>query len=128
MPAYQCGLLACRAIIHANKCLLFEPSSASSRKFLDLLCGRLHQESAQRHPQHTQSEDDIPDSIEEAKPPPFELEVLEAALMVATGAACPLPILCDQRKCQAIIFCMSLVLDIRVLPQAAGVGRSEAHE
>ncbi|CAK0763203.1 hypothetical protein CVIRNUC_003034 [Coccomyxa viridis] len=74
-----------RAIIHANKCLLFEPSSASSRKFLDLLCERLRQESAQRHPQHTQSEDDIPDSIEEAKPPPFELEVLEAALMVATG-------------------------------------------
>ena len=120
--------MACRAIIHAKKCLLFEPSSASSRKFLDLLCERLRQESAQRHPQHTQSEDDIPDSIEEAKPPPFELEVLEAALMVATGAACPFPILSDQRKCQPVIFCMWLVLDIRVLPLAAGVGQSEAHE
>ena len=77
---------ACRAIIHANKCLLFEPNSASSRKFLDLLCGRLRQENAPR-PQHTQSDDDIPFPIEEERPPPFELEVLEAALMVATGGA-----------------------------------------
>ena len=75
---------ACRAITHANKCLLFEPNSASSRKFLDILVGRLRQENAPRQ-EHAQSDEDIPFPVEEEKPPPFELEVLEAALMVATG-------------------------------------------
>ena len=75
---------ACRAVIHADKCLLFEPSSASSRKFLDILCDRLRQEGAPRPGHGLSSDDDIPFPTEE-KPPPFELEVLEAALMVATG-------------------------------------------
>ncbi|CAL8467778.1 g7316 [Coccomyxa elongata] len=68
-----------RSVIRADKCLLFEPNSVCSQKFLDILCPRL-----QAAEGHERQQNSIY-SQDEEKPPPFELEILEAALMVATG-------------------------------------------
>ena len=78
-----------RAIIRADRCLLFEPNSACSRKFLDIVCQRLQDHEAARSMRgrnHNGAQDIIFPQDEE-NPPPFELEILEAALMVATGAS-----------------------------------------
>ena len=40
----------CRAIVAAKKCLLFEPASASSRKFLEVAAPRLQASEARRAP------------------------------------------------------------------------------
>lgn len=119
-----------RAIIGASKCLLFEPASVSSRKFLDILAPRLQAAAGAREEASlleaaaggagggwggrirgkraveaaaaaararaaggggggstATSSGELSDAaIEEgARPPPFELEALEAALVVATG-------------------------------------------
>lgn len=79
-----------RTIIAADKCLLFEPSSPCSRKFLNLVTPRLAASESLRISQayraaHPSSED--ADYAQENPPPPFELEMVEGALMVATGAS-----------------------------------------
>ena len=87
-----CGLRGCtlggRAIIRADRCLLFEPNSACSRKFLDIVCQRLQDHEAARsmRGRRVHGALDIIFPQDEENPPPFELEILEAALMVATGA------------------------------------------
>lgn len=116
----QCGAAACRAVIHSDKCLLFEPSSASSRKFLDILCDRLRQESAPRPGHAHASDDDIPFPTEE-KPPPFELEVLEAALMVATGEGFPLHAVGTSHP-----LCCCSCIGIRHLTWVCAAGRLDA--
>lgn len=86
------GLRGCalggRAIIRADRCLLFEPNSACSRKFLDIVCQRLQDHEAARsmRGRRVHGALDIIFPQDEENPPPFELEILEAALMVATGA------------------------------------------
>lgn len=79
----------CRTIIAADKCLLFEPGSPCSRRFLNLVTPRLAASESLRISQayraaHPSSED--ADYAQENPPPPFELEMVEGALMVATGA------------------------------------------
>ena len=89
---HACGMRGCigerRAIIRADKCLLFEPSSACSRKFLDIVCQRLqdHETARSMRGRKYHGALDIIFPQDEENPPPFELEILEAALMVATGA------------------------------------------
>ena len=86
------ALLRRRTIVRADKCLLFEPNSPCSRKFLDIVCPRLQDHETARRAraqrllhQHGGLEA-LPFPEDEERAPPFELEVLEAALMVATGA------------------------------------------
>jgi len=120
-----------RAIIGANKCLLFEPASVSSTKFLEILVPRLQAAAGAREEAslleaaaggagggwgggisgkkaveaaaaaararaaggNGASSSELSDAAggiegggeEGARPPPFELEALEAALVVATG-------------------------------------------
>ena len=77
-------MLSCgRSVIRADKCLLFEPNSVCSQKFLDILCPRLQAAEGHERQQNSMYPQD------EEKPPPFELEILEAALMVATGIRTP---------------------------------------
>lgn len=80
-----------RTIVRADKCLLFEPNSPCSRKFLDIVCQRLQDHEAARKVRGQAGRYsgalDAMFPPEEDNPPPFELEILEAALMVATGAA-----------------------------------------
>mmetsp|Transcript_10253 Transcript_10253/g.30884 ORF Transcript_10253/g.30884 Transcript_10253/m.30884 type:complete len:640 (+) Transcript_10253:142-2061(+) len=87
-----------RMILSADKALLFEPSSPSCRRWQDLVLPRLAASDSERAMRAlrargpgpavaTESTDDgdqefdVPDH----PPPPFELELLEAALMVATN-------------------------------------------
>jgi hypothetical protein len=77
-----------RTIIRADKCLLFEPNSPCSRKFLDIVVPRLQDHEAARRVRSARSyrgELDVIFPEEDEQAPPFELEILEAALMVATG-------------------------------------------
>ena len=85
------ALLPRRTIVRADKCLLFEPNSPCSRKFLDIVCPRLQDHEtarrarAQRLLHHHGGLEVVAFPEDEEKAPPFELEILEAALMVATG-------------------------------------------
>lgn len=84
-----------RAIITADRCLLFEPDSVNSRKLLETVAPRLHssalrrmQRAAGRRPSDAEVTDAADAADEEAPSErifPFELEMVEAALMVATG-------------------------------------------
>ena len=81
-------LLVCdvgRSVIRADKCLVFEPNSVCSQKFLDIVCPRLQASEGahKRHQKHGQNA--VFSQDEEENSPPFELEILEGALMVATG-------------------------------------------
>lgn len=77
-----------RMIIAAEQSLLFEPNSPCSRKFLEIVSPRLEASDSLRRSRayraaHPSSED--ADYVQENPPPPFELEMIEGALMVATG-------------------------------------------
>eukprot|EP00878_Enallax_costatus_P009886 GHUV01010323.1.p1 GENE.GHUV01010323.1~~GHUV01010323.1.p1 ORF type:complete len:671 (+),score=155.93 GHUV01010323.1:200-2212(+) len=93
-----------RAIVTAEKALLFEPASNNTRKLLDTLVPRLQASAGQRllAKQHQATAGSQADAHEAelyrreayqgnparqlgARAPPFELEVLEGVLMVATG-------------------------------------------
>ena len=72
------------AIISADKCALFEPESPSSKKFLEVVTPRLEATEGHRTREPT-ARTHLDDSYGEDNTPPFELEMLEGALMVATG-------------------------------------------
>lgn len=91
-----------RAVISADRCLLFEPYSRASKKFVEIICPRLLSGAAARAQQqengHLETVDPHRDRLLSSRRSydaeqdgyqytefPFELEVLEAALMVATG-------------------------------------------
>ena len=96
-----------RAIITSERCLLFEPYSQSSKKFVEILCSRLLGSAAARAQQeareiHTEGVDlqrerllmksnsqemneNQAISSYNTRVFPFELEVLEAAFQVCTG-------------------------------------------
>lgn len=74
-----------RAIISAGKCLLFEPNSSSSRRFLELVTPRLQSNAGELMMRAHQQARGINAVVEEPSIPPFELEMLEGALLVATG-------------------------------------------
>lgn len=92
-----------RAIITADRCLLFEPYSSSSKKFVEIVCPRLlssrvgkNQEARDRMINAIDSDrealvssnayaEDQGGSGYDKRDFPFELEVLEGALMLATG-------------------------------------------
>ena len=85
--------LHCRAIITAHSCLLFEPSNNQSKKFLECVTPRLTaNEGARVLAEFQRTHDDYAEG--ENEQPPFELEMVEGALMVATGI--PLVILFAQ--------------------------------
>ena len=74
----------CRAIITAHNCLLFEPATPQSKKFLEIVTPRLTaSEGARALAEYRRGNDDYEEDDSEA--PPFELEMIEGALMVATG-------------------------------------------
>ncbi len=74
----------CRAIITAHSCLLFEPSNNQSKKFLECVTPRLTaNEGARVLAEFRRNHDDYAEG--ENEQPPFELEMVEGALMVATG-------------------------------------------
>ena len=83
-----------RAVITGDKCLLFEPQSPSSRKFLEMVAPRLRSSLATRGRGggdgggggNSAGSDGTYDE-ERQQPFPFELEMVEGALMVATGQA-----------------------------------------
>ncbi|DBA94685.1 TPA: hypothetical protein ACH3X1_002247 [Trebouxia sp. C0004] len=73
-----------RAIITAHSCLLFEPSNNQSKKFLECVTPRLTaNEGARVLAEFRRNHDDYAEG--ENEQPPFELEMVEGALMVATG-------------------------------------------
>ena len=73
-----------RAIITAHSCLLFEPNNPQSKKFLECVTPRLTaNEGARVLAEYRRDHDDYPEG--EHEQPPFELEMVEGALMVATG-------------------------------------------
>lgn len=73
-----------RAIITAHSCLLFEPNNPQSKKFLECVTPRLTaNEGARVLAEYRRDHDDYPEG--ESEQPPFELEMVEGALMVATG-------------------------------------------
>ena len=74
----------CRAIITAHNCLLFEPATPQSKKFLEIVTPRLTaSEGARALAEYRRGNDDYEEDESEA--PPFELEMIEGAMMVATG-------------------------------------------
>lgn len=74
----------CRAIITAHNCLLFDPQTPQSKKFLEIVTPRLTaSEGARALAEYKRSSDDYEE--DEALAPPFELEMVEGAMMVATG-------------------------------------------
>lgn len=74
-----------RAIITAHSCLLFEPNNPQSKKFLECVTPRLTaNEGARVLAEYRRDHDDYPEG--EHEQPPFELEMVEGALMVATGS------------------------------------------
>jgi magnesium transporter len=87
-----------RAIVDADKALLFEPNSANTRKLLDTIVPRL-QAAVNRRIMARAAErrsaleadayrrDAFPSGrqMPGSQPPPFELEVLEGVLTVSTG-------------------------------------------
>ena len=73
-----------RAIITAHNCLLFEPQTPQSKKFLEIVTPRLTaSEGARALAEYKRSSDDFEE--DEVQAPPFELEMIEGAMMVATG-------------------------------------------
>lgn len=78
----------------ADKCLLFEPETVSSRKFLEAVAPRLQASLGNRaqRARHNLKDADHAYSDEESRPP-FELECLEAAFLVAIGEALATPCL-----------------------------------
>ena len=79
--------MQCRAIITAHSCLLFEPNNSQSKKFLECVTPRLTaNEGARVLAEYRRNHDDYTEG--ETEQPPFELEMVEGALMVATGANC----------------------------------------
>ena len=75
----------CRAIVTAHSCLVFEPNNAQSKKFLECVTPRLTaNEGARVLAEYRRNHDDYEEG--ENEQPPFELEMVEGALMVATGA------------------------------------------
>eukprot|EP00955_Chlamydomonas_euryale_P030986 325880-Chlamydomonas_euryale.AAC.1 len=94
----RCHLLtppACRAIVTAQKALLFEPEHAVCRKFLEVVLQHMQARLAGRAPpvdkssfataSHSEYMQHYYQKGDRAHSTPFELEVIEAALMVATG-------------------------------------------
>eukprot|EP00191_Tetraselmis_sp_GSL018_P013445 CAMPEP_0177587082 /NCGR_PEP_ID=MMETSP0419_2-20121207/5438_1 /TAXON_ID=582737 /ORGANISM="Tetraselmis sp., Strain GSL018" /LENGTH=569 /DNA_ID=CAMNT_0019077061 /DNA_START=238 /DNA_END=1946 /DNA_ORIENTATION=- len=84
-----------RLIVAEDRALLFEPSSRASQKFLDIATAHLQQQAGARMiRQFTAMERPVArgsscmeeDACDQENPgPPFELEMVEAALIVATG-------------------------------------------
>lgn len=78
----------CRAIITAHSCLVFEPNNPQSKKFLECVTPRLTaNEGARVLAEYRRNQDDYAEG--EHEQPPFELEMVEGALMVTTGATPP---------------------------------------
>lgn len=73
----------------ADKCLLFDPDTVSSTKFLEVLAPRLEHSKSPRSIRMRASNNEQSYSDEEIQPP-FELECLEGAFLVASGMR-PLP-------------------------------------
>ena len=70
----------------ADRCLLFEPDTVSSRKFLEAVAPRLQASLGNRAQRARHRADDSETSFsDEDDRPPFELECLEAAFLVAIG-------------------------------------------
>lgn len=78
----------CRAIIARDQLLLFEPNSPSSRKFLEIVTPRLAASEGARIMREYRSGRNALDADEDVNQPPFELEMVEGALLVATGTSC----------------------------------------
>lgn len=87
-----------RAIVTAEKALLFEPNSAATRKFLEVVLPRIRNNTPASAARAGESPSAFVNASHadymaryykkdesHAHMPPFELEVLEAALTVATG-------------------------------------------
>ncbi|KAG2442877.1 hypothetical protein HXX76_002956 [Chlamydomonas incerta] len=90
-----------RAIVTAEKALLFEPNSATTRKFLEVVAPRLQTHGAARQQAASRGDPAAYVNVSHAdymarfyhqgkfdsdsRTPPFELEVLEGALTVAVG-------------------------------------------
>ena len=79
----------CRAIMMADRCLLFDPDTVSSKKFLEAVSPRLqasigNRAQRARH-KHGEGEGAYQDQEDQDERPPFELECLEGAFLVAIG-------------------------------------------
>ncbi|KAK9803476.1 hypothetical protein WJX73_006233 [Symbiochloris irregularis] len=75
-----------RAIIAARQCLLFEPDSPSAKKFQEIAIARRQQAAeALELRGGARGPEAAPYLDESDVPPPFELDMLESALILATG-------------------------------------------
>lgn len=78
----------------ADRCLLFDPDTVSSRKFLEAVAPRLqasigNKAQRARHKGERERESSSSSSFsDDDDRPPFELECLEAAFLVAIGMSC----------------------------------------
>ena len=74
-----------RAILMADKCLLFDPDTVSSRKFLQVVMPRLKTSDGGSGGHRDRPQLDRQAFPDDGLQPPFELECLEGAFLVAIG-------------------------------------------
>lgn len=75
-----------RAIIAANQCLLFEPDSPSAQKFQEIAIARRQQAAEALELRGSRGPEAATYLDDSDVPPPFELDMLESSLILATGA------------------------------------------
>ena len=96
-----CGAELLRAIIAANQCLLFEPESPSAQKFQEIAIARRQQAAEALELRGSRGPEAAPYLDDSDVPSPFELDMLESTLILATGArraaAQSIPILSGHR-------------------------------
>jgi hypothetical protein len=136
-------ILACRAIVTAEKALLLEPNGEYSRRFLDLVLPRVQATAGNRAALRSNLDPSNPEYVrvlldgrsgeQAARSPPFELEVLEGAMIVATGgggvgarAAAASAVGCCWRKTVLWHGCISLYGLGSMQAAAGSVGGSAA--
>lgn len=74
-----------RAIIAANQCLLFEPDSPSAQKFQEIAIARRQQAAEALELRGSRGPEAATYLDDSDVPPPFELDMLESSLILATG-------------------------------------------
>ena len=79
--------MLCRAIIAANQCLLFEPDSPSAQKFREIAIARRQQAAEALELRGSRGPEAAPYLDDSDVPPPFELDMLESSLNLATGVS-----------------------------------------
>ena len=77
-----------RLVVTSDKALLFEADKEPAKKFVEIVVPRLRSNTSNmlvKWPSNGNQTNSVPYPQQERPSPPFELEVLEGSLMIATG-------------------------------------------